>query len=891
MVYISRLDLQKSNEIARSLEFNDIEHLLSSFEADVATALNIAGTKALAEIGKNPVITSPYGPPNVINQRRIKQMVNNELMVYLTSHYLDNTFSDSRYSINVVLENESLNLSFESIDIETLPMQLRRFTIPLIGPGETVNHSTYYVVSMSVPIEIRILRDVSWKLLTNRTVVASCLLTSRYPLLETLMNEFQQSINGTFSSLWTFTTTFSNLYSFIRGFKHYRCGKPLNIMDNRHLSLMINSGILLQESLTFGGVDAIGLVELAQKTIQILRQTPMDSLQIFNTQMNGNGYEVNTENISKGSANVDANVPLNESINHTLSLNLSEIAEQILFNVTSATFYFENEQGETSEETISFEGDIQTKIHDMILYWTNRSFFMTHVTKHKQINRTTMLHLQEVITDIYHASFSSVVCNRSVIQQQQAEPGDGWTDGGTTMWNSTYFVPISKNIIKPSKGEVIPGSALYEESYDVLFLRIHHWWRLEEQIVNGTTTLVKVWQNLTDFLIERVTLQSLLRHSTQYQQTMDDVVDVLYFNVTCADMNLEDSLENYLLLYNDSSREKQRLLTTQNNIGESGLDATVQGFVPEWVLNEAWHSLEEILAQIRGISLHSNINQTSIPDPLQFLEAVRNDLLVQYDSQYADFLDYHYYHPGSLFCSVGNKAVYFTREWYAATVRNTTQTVFSRIIEEINQTFAEAIPSYAGFTKENVTETIKDVSDAIRNQFVIPFGYPMQLTRFDQQHRSVWNETIRLAVNHIPHYLDPYETTGWGEEELWTLKIRNRCIFGPTGLPLLPPSPVTPWLLTMNLWVLDVQGEYARIKIIDTSDETIFNPLLGHEPQTYVRELKIITYKNNTLGENTRLSFNFTTVAFSFVPPWGMMVGDIQENWFDEHTPGFNTQD
>ncbi len=890
MVYISQLDLQKSYEIARSLEFNDIKHLLSSFEADVATALNIAGTKALAEIGKNPVITSPHGPPNVINQRRLKEMITNELMVYLTSHYLDNTFSDSRYSINVILENESLNLSFESIDIETIPMQLRRFTIPWIGPGEKVNHSTYYIVYMSVPIEIWILRDFSWKLLTNRTVVVSCLLTSRYPLLETLMNEFHQSINGTFSSLWTFTTTFSNMYSFIRGFKHYRCGKPLNIMDNRHLSLMINSGILLQESLTFGGVDALGLVELVQKTIQILRQTPMDSLQIFNTQMKGNGYEVNTENISKGSANVDANVPLNESIDQTFSLNLSDIAEQILFNVTSATFYFEDEQGETSEETIMFEGDIQKKIHDMILYWTNRSFFMTHVTKHKQINTTTMLHLQEVINDVYHASFSSVVCNRSVIQEQQAEPGDGWTDGGSTMWNSTYFVPISKNIIKPPKGEVIPGSALYEESYDVLFLRIHHWWRLEEQIVNGTTNLVKVWQNLTDFLIERVTLQSLLRHSTQYQQTMDDVVDVLYFNVTCADMNLEDSLENYLLLYNDSSREKQQLLTKQNNIGESGLDATVQGFVPEWVLDEVWRSLEEILIQIRSISLHSNINQTSIPDPLQFLEAVRNELLVQYDSQYADFLDYHYYHPGSLFCSVGNKAVYCTREWYAATVRNTTQTVFSRIIEKINQTFAEAIPAYAGFIKENITETIKDVSDAIRNQFVIPFGYPMQLTRFDQQHMSVWNETIRLAVEHIPHYLDPYETTEWSKEELWTLKIRNRCIFGPTGLPLLPPSPVTPWLLSMNLWVLDVQGEYARIKIIDTTDETIFNPLLGHEPQTYVRELKIITNKNNTIGENTRLSFNFTTVAFSLVPPWGMMVGDIQENWFDDHTPGFNSQ-
>ncbi len=888
-VYITRLDLQKSYEIARSLEFNDIDYLLSSFEADIQTALNIAGTKALAEIGKNPVIISSHGSPGQINQRRIQEMLYNELMVYLTSHYLDNTFSDGRYAINVMLEDEHLNISFQTIELESIPMQLRRFTIPSIGPVETLNHSTYYRARISVPIEIQILRDVSWERLTNRTVVVSCLLTSRYPLLEALMNEFHLSVHGTFSSLWTFTTAFSNLYSLIRGFKHYQSGKPLNVMDNRHLALMINSGVLLQESLVFGGVDALGLVQLAQKTIETLRQPPLGSLQIFNTQMNGNEYEVNTENISKGSANVDANDSLNESIDQALSINLSDIAERILFDVTNVTFHFENEQGDNTEETIMFDGDIETKINDMIWYWANRSFFLTHASKSRAINATTLQHVQqEILADIYQASFSSVVLNRSVIQQQQAEPGDGWTDGGATMWNSTYFIPLLKNLIKPSKGEVLPGSALYDEWYDVLFVRTHSWWRMEQEIVNGSTTLVTVWQNLTDFLIERVVLESLLRHSTSYQKTGDDVVDVLYFNVTCADMNLEDSLENYLALYNDSSLEKKQLLTTRDNSGIGGLDATVQGVVPEWVLNETWAALEEILTQIGSITLHPNDNQTSISDPFLFLETARDDLLTQYDSQLADFLDYPSYHPGFLFSSVGKKAVYCAREWYVATVRNTTLAVFAAIFEELNQSFAEAIPSYAGFTKENITEAIKDVSDGIRNQFVIPFGYPMNLTRYDEQHVALWNETVRLAVDHSPHYLDPFETIGSGEEELWALKIRNRCVFGPTGLPLLPPSPVTPWLLTMNLWVLDVQGEYRRMKIIDTSDETIFNPVLGHEPQTYVRELKIITYKNYTLGENTRLCFNFTTVAFSFVPPWGMMVGDIQENWFDDHTPGFD---
>jgi hypothetical protein len=164
----------------------------------------------------------------------------------------------------------------------------------------------------------------------------------------------------------------------------------------------------------------------------------------------------------------------------------------------------------------------------------------------------------------------------------------------------------------------------------------------------------------------------------------------------------------------------------------------------------------------------------------------------------------------------------------------------------------------------------------------------MNLSRYDHKGVLLWNETIRLAVDQYPNYLNPFERTPWDNEELWTLKIRNRCVFGPTGLPILPPSPITPWVLTMNLWVVDVQGEYPQFKIIDTSDETIFNPLLGHEPQSYVRELKVISAGNITLGQNTRLAFGFTTVAFGLVPPWGMMLGDIQENWFDEHTSGFD---
>ena len=120
------------------------------------------------------------------------------------------------------------------------------------------------------------------------------------------------------------------------------------------------------------------------------------------------------------------------------------------------------------------------------------------------------------------------------------------------------------------------------------------------------------------------------------------------------------------------------------------------------------------------------------------------------------------------------------------------------------------------------------------------------------------------------------------------MKLRNRCTLGPTGLPILPPTPVTPWIITINIWIIDVEGEYAMFKVIDSSDETIFNPLFGHEPQIYVRESKIIKDGDLIIGENTRLSYGFTTVSFAVVPSWGFMVGDTTPDFWDEHTPGFD---
>ena len=889
-VFLSQIEYKKSQEISRSLEYNDIDFLLSSFEANVADALNIAGMKALLEVGKKPVIVSSLGPADEINHYRMKGIIRNELIIYLTNHYVDNVFSDGRYAINIILENNTLNLSLQDINIEDLTLELKRFSLPLFGPRETQNFSTYVIASVRLPIEILLLHGSSWEMLTKQEVSISCLVTSRYQLLQSLMDEFHQTLNGTFSSFWGFTTAFVNLYSLVRGFKHYQCGKPLNVMDNQHLSLIINSGILLSEACVFGSVDPLGLIDLAQQTRTALQQSPVDRLSIFNTEMDGSGYELSTGNLTRGTANVDAQDPINDSIDEVLSINLTDIAEKVLYNLTSVTLHFENDIGAIHEELLLVDDDFYTNMTKVICYWVNQSYALRHLTKQMVKNMTSFQRISELCAEIYRASYSSMVVDRQMINETASNPGPGWNDGGVTEWVSQSLVSLSKNLVKPPKGQIIPGSPVYEERYNITYERLHCWWQRENQTVNGTIVPVNLWQNTTEFLVEQVTLRSYLQHSAPCQGSEDDVFDVLYYNETVDDVNLEDTVASYLLLYNDSSMEKQEVISTRNNEGLHYLNASVQGRIPDWVAGEIWSAFEEIVEQVSQITPSTEINQTSSLDLFGLLETMQNDLLNQYQSHSEDYLNYSLYHPHTLFCSVGKKVIYSARAWFVDVVWNKTQTVFSEMRTQLSDTLSSTLSTYTEFSAKNLTETLTDVSDAIRNQLTIPFGYDMNLTRYTSEGDYLWNETIRLAIDHNPDYLDPFEKSGDGNEELWSLKLRNRCMFGPTGLPLLPPSPVTPWLLTMNLWVIDVEGEFSRIKLIDTSDETISNPLLGHEPQVYIRELHIISNSNNTLGENTRLGFNFTTVALAFVPPWGMMVGDIQENWFDDHTPGFDVR-
>jgi len=107
--------------------------------------------------------------------------------------------------------------------------------------------------------------------LLSQNITVETLITSRYPLLRDLTDEFSQRVNGT-NAVMTETTAFAMAYTWGRGYMQYfgkdKLGKdnPQNIVNNSHLALILNGALLIDQGFVFNSVDPMSLVEYVNQT-------------------------------------------------------------------------------------------------------------------------------------------------------------------------------------------------------------------------------------------------------------------------------------------------------------------------------------------------------------------------------------------------------------------------------------------------------------------------------------------------------------------------------------------------------------------------------------------------------------------------------------------------
>jgi len=85
------------------------------------------------------------------------------------------------------------------------------------------------------------------EIVANESIEVENLILTRYPLLESLTTEYETRLNGS-NALMTETTAFTMGYTWARGYLQYsKPGGPKNIVDNEHISLIVNGGLLMDQ--------------------------------------------------------------------------------------------------------------------------------------------------------------------------------------------------------------------------------------------------------------------------------------------------------------------------------------------------------------------------------------------------------------------------------------------------------------------------------------------------------------------------------------------------------------------------------------------------------------------------------------------------------------------
>jgi hypothetical protein len=845
---LTRMDIKMAKTMSSNIEISAPDQALSYAKADLARVLNYAGMEALKTLGETPVIkpdntseyyNGTYGDPYEFNMNWARAMTNQTFNQYMESNYMYDAFIYGGYSVNV-----EPPASRDTITLTPIRMKLNRTLLPpLFEPGNN-GYETYWKVS--VPLRIH-LKNLDMKtVLLSENITVETVITSRYPLLHDLTEEYGERVNGT-HAVMTETTAFAMAYTWGRGYMQYGKGTPLNIVNNSHLALIFNGALLIDQGYVFNSIDPMSLVEYANQTAAII-----------------SGKKKNYEDVSldNNSLNID---PKEDAYNSTDEPDMAKKESQkgkYDFNITLITDYLNN----------------RSKPGGSIV--------------NKEINA--------VIPQVYSSIFST-----GVERQVSEYPGDhsGYEESySIDAWGEPDRMTQIGTIAKDPD---VPGN-LNGEIWELKWTRNHVWrhtYWVTELCGEMCTMLVPYYNYMTTIDSRQdkvtITLKALEYSNTdvhldfmdKHLASKNDVYgqynpkDVTYhFNYN--DKNLEPAYLQYREIF-DANK-----IPNLKNIDLNGQTDAKKYILetPAWVPAEAQYAVDDITGRMKiDIHLDPDINYENYPVPSDLINAARDDIIKKLSEKEMEYANKSDYFSGK-YNSASAKVISVTREWYVDQVKYQVREMFSAGSEEINKTIKNKFSE-----PEKVKQANRDAAKFLSRGFKLPLGVPMRAYHVDENGNiyqpsalQAWNESVTLLINQEPNYLDaemPY-----GEEKLFTLKLRNNNLLGGTGVHILPS--LEPWIATFNMWSIDVEGEFVKFEVQDVDNEVHPDPIFGHEAQVYVREADTIedSITRRPIGDNLPIKFNFTTGTFIAVPP-GKLTGVGDKDWIIvEESAGFKVK-
>jgi hypothetical protein len=643
----------------------------------------------------------------------------------------------------------------------------------------------------------------------------------------------------------TETTAFAMAYTWGRGYMQYGKDTPLNIVNNSHMALILNGALLLDEGFVFNSVDPMSLVEYANQTALTL----------------------------SGKKKAYENVVLD---NNSLKVDPKEDA----YNST-------DDPDKAKEE--SEKGKYDFNITLITDYLNNGS---------KPGGSIVNMEIKTIIPQVYSTKLATGVA-RQISETEGSHSGyeesysiDAWGDPDSM---------TKTGII--AKDSYVPGN-LYGETWELAWTRNHEWrhtYFVTESCGKDCTRTVPRYNYMTavDSRVDKVaiTLKALENSNTDiyfdFATNLLSSKNDLYgtydpkevnYRFTYTDPDLESAYVDYRSIFN-ANRDAN--LKNMDLNGDTDLKSyTVDA--PAWVVDESQFAVDDITEDmIHDIHLDPDINYENYPVPSDLFIAVRDDLIRKIKANETRYANKSNYYLGK-YSSGSAKAISVVREWYVDQVMYQVRDKFTRGSDQVNKTIKKNFSD-----PDKVKDANRNASKFLSQGLKLPFGVPMRAFHVDEKGNiyppealAAWNESVTLLVDQEPNYLDaemPY-----GEEMLFTLKLRNNNLLGGTGVHILPS--LEPWIATFNMWSIDVEGEFMKFEVQDMDNEVHPDPIFGHEVQVYVRKSDpdvVDPITNLPIGDNLPIKFNFTTGTFLIAPP-GKIEGIGDKDWIIiEESSGF----
>ncbi len=913
------LENQHAKNVSISMNTGEIEKMVSSLKIDLSTCLNYAGMYAMNYAGKHPVtkvnedsnVAKDYNGGSWDNTRDgwdinemiqfnlnwIRNMTRNKMNLYIEENYIHDSFNNGRYAINVDYIKK-----WRDIKVKEIYMKLdREHTKPISSAPNSIRnlfadgreeYPVYWIFYVLLKIEIKDLKTN--QIIEKKIINVSSLISSRLPLLMQLTENFEKYINTTNildNKLFLIFTLLSEVYTEGRALFQYsgQYEKVPNIVDNRWLRYLLNGAILFEEFMFFNSIDPVTAVALLLNWKDLTaigfpeEKEIKEEFNSIDTNQFAKIFGEPDENLLRTISN-DENEQTNakEKINEAaVEINLTDIAHALLYDI-QYNYYYYTDNGELYKENgelphsfkgyeIEKEGKTYVLMHPPPYHYYNKTYYEKY---HKNLSEYTyhgkkwmhdgyLFHIIPDSKKFWDESASNNL-NEKVVEQIENEIKKAY--------HVKFDIEIGCNVNEYAS----PHAADYCDPWELESKKAVTSALNEGDAINSfpyREKWVTEWKQTCYYTVGNET------HSFTRKKdiTITFVVYATYPNVkdafNSANIMLSQIRHDDNLFYlskdfvKDFIRIREQILNSQHCTNQQySIEKTGEGM--NWlrgINGEIVNALEEICNEVRNIE--TNVKDIKNKNGNQIIDESIGQLLQKIEENKTRYIKKDFYKDGSKFKSCGALVIEKMREWYVNEIKSILRNASKKAKEDMNKNIGKELEKHKIKMDEmNRAKEKLNGMDA-NNLPALQFGLTMPLINYSLN----WNEEIGFSIDQTPDYFKPSKNT-----DSYKFLEKNTCIFGPTGLPILP-TPVTPWVITINAWYIEIQGSFSKFEVIDTVGEMYPDMLFGETGQAYVREKERVydpcSKFSEHIGDTEPIQFTITTANIAVVPP--SFVGDI----------------